>query len=126
MATQLTEARTRQWQKVRVSWDTASDEVPVFTGYWDGQAWGSGIVVWFARDEAERLVDWQNDAHAHDPDSYADYFTRTEDGGYRGHSSDYPSEDYDVLSTSIPEVGTVWLLGDGWTWADVDAMAVRK
>ena len=28
------------------------------------------------------------------------------DGGYRGHSSDYPEEGYEVLSTSSPEVGT--------------------
>jgi hypothetical protein len=45
MATKVGEACRPHWQKVRVSWDTASNEVPVFTGFWAGQAWGSGIGV---------------------------------------------------------------------------------
>jgi hypothetical protein len=50
---------------------------------WNGEAWGSGIVVWIARDEVEHLAEWVNDAHTQDPDGFPGYFSRTEDGGYR-------------------------------------------
>jgi len=113
---------TRTYRKVRVSWDSP-EYAPVFTGYADGFVWGGGIGVWFAGEDAEALVAWQNAAHAKDPEGYPDHYTTSADGGYLLQSDggyDDTIVDGIVPSVEIPGVGIAYALGDGWTWSEVE------
>ena len=95
-----------QWQKVRVSWDTASNKVPQcsrVSGTVRRGAAGSSFGL-----RVTRLNTWWSGGPMLTPKTlmdYPDYFSRTEDGGYRAQSTDYPSEDYDVAATTIAMVG---------------------